>query len=104
MTDEMTESDGADVGCGYPYDEDEIIRLISRTVPVSEIPAKLSVSEIKGMRSEAEDSAALHPSVRFKMPRFLQGGVTGADSGSATHKFLLFCDFERVATHDGFED
>ena len=91
-----TEEDDCVQKVEYSLDEDEIVRLISRKTETYDIPAKLSVSELKNIGKS--DSAA-----QFKKPRFLQGGVTGADRGSATHKFLQFCDFLKVCTKEGFE-
>lgn len=79
--------------------KEKVKELISRTPDYNtEVPAKLSVSEIKGIKSG--DGL---PAADFKKPRFLQGGVTGADRGSATHKFLQFCDFESIFDKESFE-
>lgn len=80
----------------YRYSEDEIVRLITRNAKISDIPAKLSVSEIKNL-GKSEKTATM------KKPRFMSGGTTGADRGSATHKFLQFCNFLSVGTKEGFE-
>ncbi len=78
----------------------EIIKELIVRVPSGryDIPAKLSVSEIKGFKS-----GTAVQNYDFKKPRFLQGGVTGADKGSATHKFLQFCDFEKITDRASFE-
>lgn len=55
------------------------------------IPAKLSVSDIKGMQSKTGAK-----SISFKKPRFMQNGISGTDRGNATHSFLQFCDFSAV--------
>lgn len=60
------------------------------------IPAKLSVSEIKGIKSETKPQS-------FKKPRFMQKGVTGTDRGNATHEFLQFCDFSKITNTATFE-
>ncbi len=81
------------------FDKDKVKELITRVPDFNiNIPAKLSVSEIK-----AAMSGKTQASGEFKKPRFLQGGVTGADRGSATHKFLQFCNFESVFDKASFE-
>ncbi len=82
------------------FDKDKVKGLITRTPKgYFDIPSKLSVSEIKGFRS-----GFLAPNTDFKKPRFLQGGVTGADRGSATHKFLQFCNFEAIFDKNSFQN
>ena len=73
------------------FDRDRALSLITREYAFEQstkVPAKLSVSDIKGMKNDAVQKA---PS--FKKPRFMQKGVTGTDRGNATHGFLQFCDF-----------
>lgn len=62
------------------------------------IPAKLSVSEIK-TQNKIEQGAV----TRYALPRFMQGGISGADRGSATHKFLQFCDFSKIYDSKSFD-
>lgn len=67
------------------------------------VPAKLSVSEIKGIRS-IEDGAELIPKKsRHPRPRFMQHGVKGTDIGNATHSFLQFCNFDAVTDEESLE-
>ncbi len=81
-------------------DKEKIKSLITREPDGRyDIPAKLSVSEIKGFKL-----GTMVQNSDFKRPRFLQGGVTGADRGSATHKFLQFCNFEKIVDRNSFED
>lgn len=71
-----------------------IEEMISRKYAFEEstkIPSKLSVSEIKSMKNADTEVKKSVP-----QPRFLQNGVTGADRGNATHRFLQFCDFDAV--------
>ena len=60
------------------------------------LPSKLSVSEIKGMRRAEEDvEQSFKKRSFFKKPSFLNR-VSGTDRGNATHRFLQFCDFEKI--------
>ncbi len=94
VTAEDTETQKPDTASVYDYDE--VIRLLSREVKTESIPGKLSVSEIKQAKTQKS-------SMSFKKPRFLSGGVTGADIGNATHKFLQFCDFYAISDTDSFD-
>ena len=78
------------------YDYDEVLRLLSREAITESIPEKLSVSQIKQSKTQKGG-------MTFKKPRFLSGGVTGADIGNATHKFLQFCDFYKISDTDSFD-
>ncbi len=71
----------------------ELLNRVYKFQSSTEIPAKLSVSEIKGMR-DGDD--CIVPSAVYKKPRFIQKTVSAADKGNATHKFLQFCDFSKV--------
>ncbi len=88
------------------YDKEQIKNLINRKYQYEydvDIPSKLSVSEIKGMKRQDEDKTSLKKSSGFKKPRFMQG-ITGADRGNATHKFLQFCDFKAIFDKESFEN
>lgn len=61
------------------------------------IPSKLSVSDIKNLKSEKSTKKSV------PKPRFLQNGTTGADRGNATHRFLQFCDFSAVRDEASLE-
>jgi len=79
-------------------DKDTVKALITRLPDGRyDIPAKLSVSEIKTFGKD------IFPAADFKKPRFLQGGATGTDRGSATHKFLQFCDFGAINDTASFQ-
>lgn len=78
----------------------------------TQIPSKLSVSELHRMHTEnadtdetdatesaVEDEAA--PTRNYAIPRFLEGGAddhpTPAQRGTATHEFMQFCDYRALA-------
>ncbi len=82
-------------------DKARVIELLSRKPEGDfDVPLKLSVSEIKSMSKEGE---GVSHSVAFKKPRFLQGAVSGTDRGNATHRFLQFCDFEKITDAKAFD-
>ncbi len=62
----------------------------------TQVPVKLSVSEIK--RKSTENTPQKTP----PRPRFMKGGVSGADRGDATHRFLQFCDFFAITDTESF--
>ena len=70
------------------------------------VPAKLSVSEIKGMRESEPDSDKLfEKQPQFKKPRFLDNRISsGREAGDALHKFLQFANFEKLETLEGIKD
>ncbi len=81
-------------------DADTAKALITRTIDGNfDTPAKLSVSEIK-----AEMSGGGKAKASYSLPRFMQGGITGADRGSATHKFLQFCNFDAIYDSESFDN
>lgn len=61
---------------------------------LSHIPAKLSVSELKGRRSYDADEDVeylIQPAVRYSKPKFLEDKkLTGAQKGTALHRFMQF--------------
>ncbi len=60
------------------------------------LPAKLSVSELKGLRQPEEDAEnLLYDLPRSTPPRFAQKH-RGNEVGNALHQALQFCDFERL--------
>ena len=60
------------------------------------LPAKLSVSELKGLRQPEEDAETLlYDLPRPTPPRFAQKH-RGNEVGNALHQALQFCDFERL--------
>ena len=60
------------------------------------LPAKLSVSELKGLRQPEEDAETLlYDLPRLIPPRFAQKR-RGNEVGNALHQALQFCDFERL--------
>lgn len=80
-------------------DADSAKSLITRTADVSDTPSKLSVSEIKAEMAGGGKNKASYP-----QPRFMQGGITGADRGSATHKFLQFCNFDAIFDSQSYDN
>lgn len=62
------------------------------------MPAKLSVSELKGLREPEEDAQPLlEEQVKLSKPRFAnQFAPRGNEVGNALHQALQFCDFERL--------
>ena len=62
------------------------------------MPAKLSVSELKGLREPEEDAQPLlEERVKLGKPRFAnQFAPRGNEVGNAMHQALQFCDFERL--------
>ncbi len=68
--------------------------------PISELPAKLSVSRLTpDLLDEEEPVASLQGITMKRTPDFLQRtpqGLSGAERGTATHLFMQFCDFATV--------
>ncbi len=62
------------------------------------IPAKLSVSELKGMREAEEDAQPLfEQKLKGAVPSFAaQNRLRGNEIGNALHQALQFCDFARL--------
>lgn len=65
------------------------------------IPAKVSVSklypELLNEREDYTDIIKKAESLETKKPRFLGSGDNAAEKGTATHLFLQFCDFSKLA-------
>ena len=63
------------------------------------LPAKLSVSELKGLREQDADAEPLfEEQVRMAVPRFTSNfAPRGNEVGNALHQALQFSDFERLA-------
>ncbi len=97
-----------------PFDEERIAELADEyrrrfeyrypKGAASALPAKLSVSELyPSILDEYDDAAKLADTrqSRMRLPRFRQETRdTAADRGTATHQFMQFCDFARLATCD----
>lgn len=62
------------------------------------MPAKLSVSELKGLREPEEDAQPLlEERAKLSKPRFANAfAPRGNEVGNAMHQALQFCDFERL--------
>lgn len=94
---ESTEKTNDDAVFSYEYIKEMITRKYAFEKS-TRIPSKLSVSEIKNMQT-----AGTEVKISVPKPRFLQNGVTGADRGNATHRFLQFCDFDSVTDMSSLE-
>ena len=93
QTDKTDDAFGKDTG----FDKDYVKDMLSRKYAFeksTEIPAKLSVSEIK--RKGAAKTV-------FYKPVFMSGRAVGKDVGNATHSFLQFCDFSKIKDRGSFE-
>ncbi len=95
-------SSTAQEGETRPFDRAAFRRRLDWTYPhltAVGLPAKLSVSEIKGLREAEEDAVLLlERSVQQAIPRFAQpDGPRGNEVGNALHQALQFCDFARLA-------
>jgi ATP-dependent helicase/nuclease subunit A len=67
----------------YPYND------------LNHVPAKVSVSDLKGLRDMDEDAGLmLARQVNYDKPAFLQQGLSAAERGTATHKFMQFIPFD----------
>lgn len=59
------------------------------------VPAKVSVSDLKGLRDMDEDAGLmLERQITYDKPAFLCQGLTAAERGTATHKFMQFITFD----------
>ena len=61
------------------------------------LPAKLTATQLKGREADSEiaEHAALPPRIRpLQRPKFLEGGLTAAERGTATHLVLQYLDFD----------
>lgn len=65
------------------------------------LPAKLSVSELKGLREQEPDAEPmLEETLRLSRPRFTnQFRPQGNEVGNALHQALQFCEFERLSAN-----
>ena len=86
-----------------PFLTERARRSITYTYPhPNDLPAKVSVSQLKETVSHAE--IVYEASRITRAPSFMQAKqtATGAQRGTANHVFLQFCDFDRVCK-DGIE-
>ncbi len=61
------------------------------------IPAKVSVSDLKGLRDMDEDAGLmLARQIDYHKPAFLQVGLSAAQKGTAMHKFMQYMPFDRT--------
>lgn len=76
----------------YPYREQ------------TQLPIKLSVSEVKGMRDKDPEALPLIPEYfGRKRPTFLKERISGNIVGNAVHKFMQFANFKELGSEQGFE-
>ena len=68
---------------------------------LSEMPAKLSVTQITKKLKDSEESFDM----KLKRPRFRSESskLTGAERGTAIHTFFQYCDFARAINNVGAE-
>ncbi|MBQ7095938.1 MAG: UvrD-helicase domain-containing protein [Clostridia bacterium] len=84
-----------------PFDRQALRERMEWRYPYGEsvrLPAKLSVSELKGMREADEEAEPLlEEQIRPQRPRFLNHfAPMGNEVGNAIHQALQFCDFEKL--------
>ncbi len=61
------------------------------------VPAKVSVSDLKGLRDMDEDAGLmLARQINYDKPAFLRQGLSAAERGTATHKFMQFLSFDQT--------
>ncbi|MBO5648818.1 MAG: helicase-exonuclease AddAB subunit AddA [Clostridia bacterium] len=106
---EKTSSDAAAGGISYAEAKARIERAFSfvyEDAYRTELPAKLSVSELHRLQTEAsgmeytgEGPADDGEACSYARPRFLTAdtGATAAQRGTATHTFMQFCDYAALA-------
>lgn len=96
---------------GYRAAKAAIAKTFSFVYPdahLTDLPAKLSVSELLRMQSRTEATTsettaddAVSVEKEYAKPRFLQkeedARATAAERGTATHQFMQFCDFTALA-------
>ena len=81
----------------------ELIRAQYPFQAQTNIPIKLSVSEVKGMRDKDPEALPLIPEYfGRKRPAFLRERIDGNVVGNAVHKFMQFADFADLNKPDGF--
>ena len=85
----LAETIRARLDCAYPH------------AHLAAIPAKLTVSRLYPGILDEDDIPAAAPSVRNAPPAFLSGKteLEASFAGTATHVFLQFADFARLAAH-----
>lgn len=93
----------ADIFCPPETDIEKIIDF-TYSLPGSNIPAKISVSEIRpGLLEEEEYTRTVKTGSVLRKPAFMGAhAVTAADKGTANHLFMQFASFEN-AVENGAE-
>ncbi len=99
---EKTETEEAEISADEPAAPDEeICRKLREMISfsydktLSEMPAKLSVTQITKKLGSGKENFDLH----LRRPRFAAGQekLTGAERGTAIHTFFQYCDFDEAA-------
>lgn len=79
-------------------DMSQLESILSYQYPLEElksVPAKVSVSDLKGLRDMDDDAGLmLDRQINYDKPAFLCQGLTAAERGTATHKFMQFITFD----------
>ena len=79
-------------------DMEQLQPILSYQYPLEKlkaVPAKVSVSDLKGLRDMDEDAGLmLERQINYDKPAFLCQGLTAAERGTATHKFMQFITFD----------
>ncbi len=64
---------------------------------LGQVPAKVSVSDLKGLRDMDDDAGLmLARQINYDKPAFLRQGLSAAERGTATHKFMQFLTFDQT--------
>ncbi len=86
---------------------DELSKSINFVYPhkhLSTVPAKVSVSklypELLNESEDNEDMIIKAKNLEPRTPRFMGSGDDAAEKGTATHLFMQFCDFGRLAPNE----
>ncbi len=79
-------------------DMEQLHPILSYQYPLEKlkaVPAKVSVSDLKGLRDMDDDAGLmLDRQINYDKPAFLCQGLTAAERGTATHKFMQFITFD----------
>lgn len=91
---------GTDASPGAAHELSEILRRLAYEYPyagLARVPAKVSVSDLKGLRMQDEDGKPLYDKAYLATrPAFTAGQgteLTPQEAGTALHKFMQFFDY-----------
>lgn len=83
---------------GEPMDMEQLQPVLEYRYPLEKlraVPAKVSVSDLKGLRDMDDDAGLmLERQISYDKPAFLCQGLSAAERGTATHKFMQFITFD----------